>query len=129
MLARLCPRWVLRYAHDSELVGRAGEVLAGRFLRRQGYRVLFRRLVTEEAEIDLVCRKGERLVCVEVKTGRIGASFRPGMRISRRAIDRLWNAARALETRYRRPTSVDLVEVDRSGPPTFVHHREVREPL
>lgn len=110
-------------------MGRAGEALAGRFLQRQGYRVLCRRLVTEEAELDLVCRKGKRLVCVEVKTGRIGPCFRPGMRISRRGIERLWNAARALETRYRLPARVDLVEVDRREPPAFVHHRGVREPL
>jgi putative endonuclease len=47
-----------------------GEKHASRYLRRQGYRVLVRRFRSRAGEIDLVCRDGEWLVFVEVKTRR-----------------------------------------------------------
>ena len=42
--------------------------MAGAFLRRHGYRVLTRNFKTTGGEIDLVCRHGDVLVFVEVKT-------------------------------------------------------------
>jgi len=50
--------------------GRRGEDLAHRFLRRQGFTIIARnyRLLSGEAEADLIAREGEDLVIVEVKT-------------------------------------------------------------
>jgi putative endonuclease len=48
--------------------GNYGERVAAAFLRRHGYRVLTRNFKTTRGEIDLVCRHGEVLVFVEVKT-------------------------------------------------------------
>lgn len=46
-----------------------GEKLAGRFLRRKGFKILFRNFRGRQGgEIDLVCREGDTLVFVEVKT-------------------------------------------------------------
>jgi putative endonuclease len=42
--------------------------VAASFLRRQGYRILYRNFLTREGEIDLVCRCGEVLVFVEVRS-------------------------------------------------------------
>lgn len=51
------------------VLGRKGEQLAARHLRKQGYKVLYRNFRTDRGgEIDLVCRHGEALVFVEVKT-------------------------------------------------------------
>ncbi len=110
-------------------MGLAGEALAARFLKRAGYRVLSRRLLTREAEIDLLCSRGAELVCVEVKTGRIGTRFRPGMRVKYRTLRRLWAAARGLERRYAQRARVDLVEVGTGETLRFVHHVGLREPL
>ena len=49
-------------------LGRAGELAAADHLERLGYRVLGRGFVARRGEIDLVCRRGDRLVLVEVKT-------------------------------------------------------------
>ncbi len=49
-------------------IGNYGERVAAAFLRRQGYRVLTRNYKTTRGEIDLVCRHGEILVFVEVRT-------------------------------------------------------------
>jgi putative endonuclease len=43
-------------------------------LRRQGYRILYRNFLTREGEIDLVCRCGEVLAFVEVRS-RASADF------------------------------------------------------
>ncbi|MDW8343423.1 MAG: YraN family protein, partial [Verrucomicrobiae bacterium] len=48
--------------------GERGEEAAARYLRRVGYKILVRRFKSRYGEIDLVCRQGEWLVFVEVKT-------------------------------------------------------------
>ncbi len=55
-------------------IGSYGERVAAAFLRRHGYRVLYWNFLTPRGEIDLVCRCGEVLVFVEVRT-RAGADF------------------------------------------------------
>lgn len=51
--------------------GWRGEKLASRFLRSHGYKVLYRNFKDRHGgEIDLVCRDGDTLVFVEVKTRR-----------------------------------------------------------
>lgn len=92
-------------------------------LRRQGWRLLARRLRTRWAELDLVFAEGTTLVVVEVKTGRAGARFTPGMRLDRATRARLAGAARALAARG--ASRVDLVEVclDARRTPKLVHHR------
>ncbi|MGH8162812.1 MAG: YraN family protein [Rhodanobacteraceae bacterium] len=50
-------------------LGTRGEKLAGRFLRRHGFKILHRNFRGRRGgEIDLVCREGDTLVFVEVKT-------------------------------------------------------------
>jgi putative endonuclease len=49
--------------------GRRGEKVAARFLRGNGYKILYRNFRgSSGGEIDLVCRDGDTLVFVEVKT-------------------------------------------------------------
>jgi putative endonuclease len=49
--------------------GARGEQLARRFLRRNGYKILYRNFKGRSGgEIDIVCRDGDTLVFVEVKT-------------------------------------------------------------
>jgi putative endonuclease len=49
-------------------LGERGEKWAARHLRRHGYKILVRRFRSRTGEIDIVCRHGEWLVFVEVKT-------------------------------------------------------------
>jgi len=50
-------------------LGVRGEKLACRFLRQNGYKVLYRNFCGRRGgEIDIVCRDGDTLVFVEVKT-------------------------------------------------------------
>ena len=51
--------------------GVRGEKLASKFLRGRGYKILYRNFKVRGAgEIDVVCREGDTLVFVEVKTRR-----------------------------------------------------------
>jgi putative endonuclease len=54
--------------------GRAAELIAEKQLIAEGYAILARNFRTRRAEIDLICRRGDFLLFVEVK-GR--ASYRP----------------------------------------------------
>ena len=55
-------------------LGRAGERAAAAFLERRGYRVVGSGFLARRGEIDLVCRRGDELVMVEVKT-RSGTGY------------------------------------------------------
>jgi len=55
----------------SSVIGKKGEQLALRFLKRQGYRIVKTNYQTRRGEIDIIARKNNFLVFIEVKT-RIG---------------------------------------------------------
>ncbi|GGC20560.1 UPF0102 protein [Novosphingobium marinum] len=72
--------------------GRRGETLAAWYFRLRGWRVLAQRVKTPRGEVDLVVRKGRKVVFVEVK-------WRSTVRERDRAIDdyRLRRVAAAVE--------------------------------
>ena len=75
-------------------IGNYGERVAATFLRRHGYTVLTRNYKVTGGEIDLVCRHGDVLAFVEVRT-RAGEEFgRPAESIDARKEDALRLAAR-----------------------------------
>ena len=68
-------------------IGSYGERVAAAFVRRNGYRVLTRNFTSERGEIDLVCRDGDTLVFVEVRS-RTGEQFgRPAESIDARKVE------------------------------------------
>jgi putative endonuclease len=98
-IAALSSRWRSRFSRsrksDHIQRGALGEKLACRFLRRYGYKVLYRNFRGHRGgEIDIVCRDRDTLVFVEVKTrggeqfGRPVEAIRPDQRnrISRGAL-------------------------------------------
>lgn len=52
------------------LLGQAGEGLAAQYLRKKGYRILERNYRTRYGEIDIICKKGDQIVFVEVRSKR-----------------------------------------------------------
>lgn len=72
--ADLSNRWRNHFSRSKELPehlrrGARGEKLAGQFLRSHGYKILYRNFRDRTGgEIDIVCRDGDTLVFVEVKT-------------------------------------------------------------
>lgn len=58
-------------------VGRTGEAMALKYLRRKRYRIVETGFRLFRGEIDIIARDGNTLVFVEVKTRRSGAYGRP----------------------------------------------------
>jgi putative endonuclease len=81
-----------------ELWGRHAESIAAWFLRLKGYRILARRARTKVGEIDIVARKGDTLVFVEVKAR---ATLDSGIfALHPAARQRIESASRVLAPRY-----------------------------
>jgi putative endonuclease len=80
--------WQSRFSRSKELsqhvqLGARGEKLACRFLRRQGYKILYRNFRARHGgEVDIVCRDGDALVFIEVKTRRRDDTTRPSEAIN-----------------------------------------------
>lgn len=49
-------------------LGKEGEILAVEYLQENGYTILEQNFVFQKAEIDIIARKGDWLIVVEVKT-------------------------------------------------------------
>lgn len=82
-------------------LGNRGEVVAARYLRRHGYKVLMCNFEAAGGEVDIVARKGERLVFVEVKTRRSGGMLKPYQQVDQRKRQALTRAARAYLAHYK----------------------------
>jgi putative endonuclease len=65
-------------------LGRHGERVAARFLERRGFRVIGTGFLARRGELDLVCRRGEKLVLVEVKTRSSDAFGAPSEAVGER---------------------------------------------
>lgn len=103
-------------------LGRAGERLAADFLARRGFEVIGAGFLARRGEIDLVCRRGDRLVLVEVKTRSSDAFGAPA-----EAIDgRKRRALRAAAAEYRvmagwhGPIDFAVVSIREGGEPELI---------
>jgi len=74
-------------------IGSYGERVAAAFVRRHGYRVLTRNCKTDRGEIDLVCRDGDVLVFVEVRSRSSDQFGRPAESIDARKEEAMRAAA------------------------------------
>ncbi|HEY8282996.1 MAG TPA: YraN family protein [Chloroflexota bacterium] len=105
--------------HARRKLGDTGEELAARYLVARGYVVLSRNYRCAAGEIDLVCRDGETLVFVEVKTRRGAAFGIPEEAVTARKLARL--AAAGQHYLQQQSTEADwridvvAVELDSSG--------------
>jgi putative endonuclease len=78
---------------DRRGLGRAAEDLAAAYLVRNGYQVLARNHLTRRGEVDLVCREGEVVCFVEVRSRTSRAQGGPEETIDRAKARRVVAAA------------------------------------
>src|ERR1700731_755157 len=106
-----------RLAPPHLTLGRKGEKMAADYLRRNGFRVLYRNFRSRRGgEIDLVCRdrREETLVFVEVKTRTTDAFGPPHAGLTRAQQERIIRGAKEwlrLLNDPRVPYRFDVVEV------------------
>ncbi len=116
-----------RRTHNQAL-GAYGELLAARFLTRQGMVLLDHNWRCSQGEIDLVLREGRTLVICEVKTRSSNDYGTPHEAIDRVKVDRLRRLAACwLRAHSASPDDIrlDLVAVlrHRTGEPEIDHVR------
>lgn len=120
----------LRRWNPDLALGRRGEDLAHRFLRRQGYTIVARndRLASGEAEADLIAWDGDTLVIVEVKTRRNDEFGPPDRAVGPEKLAHLRRVARAYARKTETPwehVRFDLVTVVMDTPPKLELLRNV----
>jgi putative endonuclease len=96
--------------------------VAAEFLSRLGYRVIGAGFLARRGEVDLVCRRGERLVLVEVKTRSSDAFGTPAEAVGARKRRALRAAAaeyRALAG-WRGPIDFAVVAIQGNSEPELI---------
>ena len=63
---------ILNIKTPKTLLGKYGEKMARRYLRKHGYKIIKKNFVAESNEIDIIAENRETLAFVEVKTRTIG---------------------------------------------------------
>ena len=118
---------------DKDVLGRAGEDRAARYLESSGYTVLDRNWRIRDGEIDLVVARHGDLVVVEVKTRRGPAFGHPFEAIDARKLSRVWRLAFAWiaahpESAQGRRLRVDAIAIIGPDPATgsLEHLEDVR---
>jgi putative endonuclease len=99
-------------------LGRRGERIAERHLKRKGYRILERNFRGAGAEIDLIAMDGETLVFVEVKTRRTTRSGMPEEAVNPHKQRHLRRAGEVYAGNHRahdRPIRFDVVAILEDG--------------
>lgn len=119
LIRRVLTRLFRGSAPDSNrTLGRRGEALAARHLRRHGYRVLARNLRAGGVEVDLVALDGPTLVFIEVKARRSLMAGAPQEAVDWRKQRRLRQAAVAFARGrglVHRPIRFDVVAINAQG--------------
>jgi putative endonuclease len=102
--------------------GRRGERAAAAFLAGRGFRVIGGGFLARRGEIDLVCRRGDRLVLVEVKTRTSDAFGAPAEAVGprkRRALRAAAAEYRALAG-WKGPIDFAVVAIREGSPPELI---------
>jgi len=114
-------------------VGEAGENLAAKYLRSEGLKVLYRNFrAPKGGEVDIVCRDGEMLAFVEVKTRTSSDYGNPGRAVNRKKQTLITKGAMAWLRALNFPEVIfrfDVVEVilEPGKPPQIEHLENVFE--
>jgi len=105
--------------------GLLAEKLAGKYLRKQGFRILEERYRTKFGELDLICRKKRELVFVEVRSLETDSGMSIEETILPKKISHIVKSAKSwilkkglknLAVRF------DVVTVDLSSEPPKINH-------
>ncbi|MCL4304558.1 YraN family protein [bacterium] len=106
--------------------GLAGEDIACQYLEKNGLKVLDRNWTRKNGEIDIVCKDGNVIVFVEVKSASRVSEFLPANRVNKQKQERIKQLARTYLRicRLDNPRRFDIVTVVWKGElPCVSHYR------
>ncbi len=109
---------------DSKNLGNKGEDLAADFLKKNGYRILFRNFRYGKYEVDIIAENKEFLVFVEVKTRAENPLDPPANAITRDKQKAMIWAAEAYVKRYsiEKESRFDVIIVIQKGDDFEITH-------
>ena len=97
-----------------KLLGRAGEIKASEFLKKNGLKVLETNFKTHIGEIDIIALDGEELVFVEVKTRTDEDFGSPSEAVNRKKQEKYFKVASEYLIKNKKtdsPCRFDVVEI------------------
>lgn len=111
--------------------GESGEEMAVNFLRAAGYGVIGRNVRYPWGEIDIIAKKHDEIIFVEVRTRRAGWMMPPELTVGPNKLRRLVRAARTWteQKRYMGFWRIDLIAITINGDcePAFEHIESITE--
>lgn len=110
--------------------GRLGEQLAKEYLQKKGYKIIEQNYKTKYAEIDLVAKKGDKLVFVEVRTKGNEQFGTPEETINhKKKMKLIWNAkAYVAKKKYKGAYRIDAICIvlgENEKPKRISHHENI----
>lgn len=112
---------------SNQELGEQGETQATELLQSLGYHIIVRNLRSRFSEVDILCRDGDTVVMVEVKT-RSSRYHDPLLAVTRTKLRRLQRSMRLLAARYpNQNIRLDVVTVywEPDRPPTLTHYPNI----
>ena len=106
--------------------GRFGEDLAAAFLEEQGFKIVARNFRYGHAEIDLIARRAQWMLFIEVKTRSSSAYGEPEDFVSHSQGRRIMAAAEEyiFKVDWQGHIRFDVVSVTLGNPPRIVHFED-----
>ena len=98
---------------SSYSLGRAGEELACKFLKEQGFFIAARNYRSERGEIDIIAVDREAVLFVEVKLRSADAGYLPREAVTQNKKNRITHAAKNFIYRSKNPLKprFDIIEI------------------
>ena len=111
---------------DKTEIGRMGENIAADYLVAKGFQIAERNYHHGKAEIDLIVKKGEWLLFVEVKTRASTAFGHPETFLHEVQVHRIFHAAEEyiFNTNWQGHVRFDVISILLGDPPLIEHFED-----
>ena len=107
-------------------LGKEGERLAANFLMQKGFEVVSRNFRYRRAEIDLIVRREDWLLFIEVKTRSSSAYGEPEEAVTAKKVRMMYDAAEEYiySIDWKGHVRFDIVSVKLGNPPEIMHFED-----
>lgn len=111
---------------DKIKLGKEGERLAANYLMKKGFEIVRRNFRYRRAEIDLIIRRDDWLIFVEVKTRSTTWYGQPEEAVTTKKVRMIYDAAEEyiFSTDWHGHVRFDIVSVKLGSPPEILHFED-----
>lgn len=110
--------------HTTTQKGQAAETIVIEYLKKNNFTILKRNLYTPYGEIDILAKKGNEFVCIEVRSRTSKKNLPPEMTLSSQKYRRLVLSVLSLPWLHNRPVRIDFITVLKNV--VHRHYRDIR---